>query len=207
MRVHTYVIATDAGSAPNYDPPLVTLAVCKPRIRRKAKIGDLVLAFAGKSVNPTEPHTVIWAGVVKEKMTFFEYWENKRFDCKKPDGSDRPDNFYRPSGGGLLWVQNPTHGPEEAEHDIRGQYVLAFKPTWQFGAQGPVLPFDFGLRMVSGRRGERVTDLSEEEWCRLFAWLNEQLQIPRPAAVDRSSCRPKQPKHKVATVVPRRSHC
>jgi hypothetical protein len=46
MRVHTYVIATDAGSAPNYDPPFVTLAVCKPRIRRKADIGELVLAFA-----------------------------------------------------------------------------------------------------------------------------------------------------------------
>ncbi|MBK7522567.1 MAG: hypothetical protein IPI75_21070 [Gammaproteobacteria bacterium] len=39
MRVHTYVIAVDAGSAPNYDPPFVTLAVCKPRIRRKAEIG------------------------------------------------------------------------------------------------------------------------------------------------------------------------
>ncbi len=27
MRVHTYVIAADAGSAPNYDPPAVTLSV------------------------------------------------------------------------------------------------------------------------------------------------------------------------------------
>ena len=51
MRVHTYVIATDAGSAPNYDAPFVTLAVCKPRIRMKAKCGDLVLAFAGKTLN------------------------------------------------------------------------------------------------------------------------------------------------------------
>jgi hypothetical protein len=46
MRVHRYVIATDAGSAPNYDPPAVTLAVCKPGIRKKAKVGDLVRAFA-----------------------------------------------------------------------------------------------------------------------------------------------------------------
>lgn len=43
MRVHTYVIAVDSGGAPNYDAPAVTLAVCKPRIRKKARIGDLVL--------------------------------------------------------------------------------------------------------------------------------------------------------------------
>jgi Nucleotide modification associated domain 2 len=67
VRVHTYVIATDAGSAPNYDRPFATLAVCKPRIRRKAEIGELVLAFAGKDVNPTEPHSVVWAGVVSRR--------------------------------------------------------------------------------------------------------------------------------------------
>ncbi|WP_422613519.1 hypothetical protein [Pseudomonas knackmussii] len=66
MRVHTYVIATDAGSAPNYDPPAVTLAVCKPRIRKKAKVGDLVLAFAGSTVNPLSGHSVVWAGIVSE---------------------------------------------------------------------------------------------------------------------------------------------
>jgi hypothetical protein len=33
----------------------------------KASIGELVLAFAGKAVNPHEPHTVVWAGVVSEK--------------------------------------------------------------------------------------------------------------------------------------------
>ena len=55
MRVHTYVIATDAGSAPNYDPPAVTLAVCKPGIRKKAKVGDLVRGFAGAAVNPSAP--------------------------------------------------------------------------------------------------------------------------------------------------------
>lgn len=61
MRIHTYVITKDAGSAPNYDFPAVTLAVCKPRIRKKAKVGDIVLAFAGVPVNPTSSHSVVWA--------------------------------------------------------------------------------------------------------------------------------------------------
>jgi hypothetical protein len=186
MRVHTYVIATDAGSAPNYDPPLTTLAVCKPIIRRKASVGDLVLAFAGKPVNPHEPHTVVWAGVVAEKLTFAEYWNDPRFAGKKPDHCPRPDNFYRPTeDGGLLWVENPVHGPEAAQHDTNGLYVLVFDPAWRFGAHGPVLPDSFGLRMTGARRGQRVTDLSGSEWRRLKVWLDGQSHLdtsPSPSA-------------------------
>ena len=110
MRVHTYVIVVDSGAAPNYDKPFTTLAVCKPRIRRKAGIGELVLAFAGQKVNPYEPHTVVWAGVVTEKLSFAEYWNDTRFAGKKPDRALTPDNFYRPTkGDGLLWVENPVH--------------------------------------------------------------------------------------------------
>lgn len=175
MRIHTYVIATDAGSAPNYDAPFVTLAVCKPRIRMKASIGELVLAFAGRSVNPHEPHAVVWAGVVSEKMAFGEYWNDRRFATKKPNQCALPDNFYRPtSDGGLLWVDNPVHGPDAAQHDTNGKFVLVFKPSWHFGANGPLLPERFGLRMTHGRRGERIADAAVSEWQRLIEWLNDQ---------------------------------
>jgi hypothetical protein len=173
VRVHTYVIATDAGSAPNYDRPFVTLAVCKPRIRKKAEIGDLVLAFAGKQVNPFEPHSVVWAGIVSEKMTFADYWNDRRFAGKKPDRSKHPDNFYRPVDGGLQWVPNDIHDVGAADHDTGGKYVLGFSRSWQFGAHGPLMPSEYGLRMVGGRRGERVVDLTDETWRRLKAWLDK----------------------------------
>jgi hypothetical protein len=32
MKVWRYVLATDNGTAPNYDPPYLTLALCKPEI-------------------------------------------------------------------------------------------------------------------------------------------------------------------------------
>jgi hypothetical protein len=62
MRVWTYVIQVDGGGAPNFEAPSTTLTVCKPRIRKAARCGDLVLAFNGKTLNPTEPHSVRWAG-------------------------------------------------------------------------------------------------------------------------------------------------
>jgi len=190
MRIHTYVIAVDSGAAPNYDPPCTTLAVCKPRIRRKATVGEVVLAFAGKHVNPFEPHTVVWAGVVAEKMPFADYWNDRRFSRKKPDRSSTPDNFYRPTeDGGLLWIENPVHPRENAQHDLSGLNVLAFDPSWRFGSSGPVMPVEFGLRMTNGRRGERLLELSDAGWRRLRAWLDEQSQLETAPSSIGKRCR------------------
>ncbi|MCY1277006.1 Nucleotide modification associated domain 2 [compost metagenome] len=191
MRVHTYVITTDAGSAPNYDPPAVTLAVCKPGIRKKAKVGELVLAFAGATLNPISGHSVVWAGIVSEVLPLTEYWNDPRFASKKPDRTDVPDNFYKPTGNGdFAWQPNPVHEPEKQDRDTGGLNVLVFDHAWRFGAFGPLLPEDFGLRMNDkSRRGERVADLPDSVWQRLETWLNAQPQVTIEAASDRkSSC-------------------
>ena len=191
MRVHTYVIAVDAGSAPNYEPPFVTLAVCKPRIRRKASAGELVIAFAGKDVNPYEPHAVVWAGIVQEKLTFAQYWSDKRFRNKRPDRSKHPDNFYKPVDNELVWVDNDVHEPEATRHDTGGKFVLTFSPAWRFGAHGPLLPSEFGLRMTGGRRGERVVDLPDGTWRRLKAWLDENADETLLDEPSGKRCRPR----------------
>jgi hypothetical protein len=190
MRVHTYVIAVDAGSAPNYDPPFVTLTVCKPRIRKKANIDDCVLAFAGASVNPSDPHSVVWAGVVTEIIPLGEYWNDARFAGKKPGQTPVPDNFYRPSQDGLVQVPNQVHGPDSIPTDIGGKNALIFDPAWRFGPHGPRLPSEFGLRMVGGRRGERVSELSPDQWKALQAWLDEQSPETAQSESQNRLCRP-----------------
>ena len=207
MKVRAYVIATDAGSAPNYDPPCTTLAVCKPRIRQAASLGDLVLAYAGSDVNPHDPHTVVWAGLVSEKLTFAQYWNDQRFRNKKPDRSATPDNFYRPVDGGLLQVPNRVHGPENFNRDTGGLFVLAFEPSWHFGANGPRMPTEFGLRVpMTARRAGRVAELTDAEWLRLEAWLTEQepLSVSAPA---RPSGRCPPPSQRRPERPPRKSHC
>ena len=76
------------------------------------------------------------------------------------------------------------------QHDTNGLYVLAFKPSWRFGANGPPLPTEFGLRMTHGRRGERLTDLTDTEWRRLEAWLDQQTKSTRVEAKRKSTCKP-----------------
>ncbi|MBK7522568.1 MAG: hypothetical protein IPI75_21075 [Gammaproteobacteria bacterium] len=140
-------------------------------------------------------------------MSFADYWNDRRFAAKKPDKSDHPDNFYRPVDGGLLWVQNDVHGPDATNHDTGGQFVLGFSPSWRFGAHGPLMPIEFDLRMVGGRRGERVADLTESEWKRLRAWLDKNSADVSTIPQGSKRCRPiKKPAQEQASVR-RRSKC
>ena len=173
MKVWTYVITNDSGVAPNFDPPMPTLAVCKPQIRRQARPGDLVLAFCGKSIS-TNPHAVRWAGIVCEVLTFTEYWNDPRFDSKKPSASPNPDNIYQPADPQYRQVPNTTHGFENIATDLRGQNVLVFNRHWHFESSAPELPNKFGLHMTVGRRGHRQFLLSKRNANHLSNWLTDQ---------------------------------
>jgi hypothetical protein len=187
VKVFTYVIATDRGSAPNYEAPCTTLAICKPRIRRVAKPGDLVLAFTGRTVGPN-PHAVCWAGLVSEKILFADYWTDARFAGKKPARSDTPDNIYQPDGLHFRQVPNSSHTVDGTGTDLSGQFVLTFQDAWHFGATGPTLPADLGLRMIGGRRNHRVHVVTSD-WKRLLVWLNAQRQTHAPTRGPK--CRPR----------------
>jgi hypothetical protein len=189
MKAYRYVIAFDGGAAPNYQAPMTTLAICKPRIRAGAQVGDFVMAFSAARLSP-EPHGVRWAGVVSEKMTFAEYWRDARFAGKKPSRSNVSDNIYKPVAGGMLWVENRVHGPEEAAHDLSGSHVLCFQESWKFESAAPILPEEFGLRMVGGRRGHRVSNIDATTWARLRSWLNKQTAVPDDAESNGRTCRP-----------------
>jgi Nucleotide modification associated domain 2 len=176
MDLYCYVIATDAGSAPNYDPPFTTLAICKPKIRTSAQPGDAVLAFTGAEES-REPHSVRWAGVIKEKISLADYWNDRRFAKKKPGKCERPDNIYQPQPGGIgfLQVPNRVHEPDAMTKDVGGHFVLIFDPVWRFAGGSPVMPADFGFRMFpNARRGHRVHTLDSVPWRRLRDWLDDQ---------------------------------
>lgn len=176
MRAYRYVIRNDDGSAPNYDPPPVTLAICKPQIRRLAKKDDLIIAFEGRDLGQN-PHGVRWAGIVSEILPFAGYWNDPRFQGKKPDRTTRPDNIYEPGPWGLRQVDNPIHRNAHVARDLGGRNVLVFGRAWQMKALSQPLPEEFDLRIGSPyRRGHRVRELTTNEQIRILEWLDTNLR-------------------------------
>ena len=189
MRAFSYVETADTGAAPNFQPPFTTFAICKPKIRQTAQIGDLIIGFSGRPLGP-DPHSVRWAGVVREKLSFARYWSDPRFAGKKPSASNTPDNIYEPSDAGFVQVTNGIHGCDSMVRDLGGQFVLVLDPAWHFGPAAPNLPERFGLRVNGGRRAHRVCELSPETWLELQIWLNAQKVTVGPTKHSLGNCVP-----------------
>jgi hypothetical protein len=146
---------------------------------------------AGKRLGHN-PDTVIWAGKIKEKIRLADYWQDWRFQAKKPRRSKRPDNIYRPTAkGGLAQVPNPSHGPGAAVRDIGGQHALVVAPAWRLDAAASELPEQFSqLRLgPRHRHGHRTTEVDRDKTRELVAWLNSRKLRVRKA----TSCAPSWP--------------
>jgi hypothetical protein len=109
MKIYSYVVARDFGFAPNPFHGYCTLATCKPNIREKASVGDLVIGTR-KSPNSTQ---VVFLMFVTEILTFEQYWNDERFRRKQPtfDSSLKNafgDNIYHLDEAGQ-WIQEDSH--------------------------------------------------------------------------------------------------
>ena len=145
-----YKVPRDYGFAPNPFWGFITLATCKPRIRKKASIGDFVLGLGGATTQI--PGKILFVMKVEEIMTFNEYWNDERFQMKKPvtNGSSKVfmgDNIYYLEG--KTWIQADSHhslkngNPNElnVKRDTKTDSVLISKDVWwYFGVNGIDLP-------------------------------------------------------------------
>lgn len=105
---HSYIITRDFGFAPNPFQGVLTLATCKPRIRKSAQVGDYLLGNSPKSLG----NRLIYMAKVGEITTFDNYWNDPRFQNKKPvmNGSFKTlygDNIYHREDG--EWIQADSH--------------------------------------------------------------------------------------------------
>jgi len=112
-HLFVYVIARDFGFAPNPFFGICTLATCKPGIRKGANVGDWVMGVAGRELGKSIHKKCILLMKVTEKIGFQEYWNDTRFQIKKPcrNGSALKmigDNIYHRNNEGE-WIQEDSH--------------------------------------------------------------------------------------------------
>lgn len=140
-EIYRYVVSHDGGTAPNPFYGWCTLAICKPRIRKSANVGDWIVGFRACNLGNVRTGFghVLYAMKVEETLTFSEYWQDKRFSSRRPSRTNSgPDNIYRPvlspvGVEALEWVENDVHGPDACTRDLSGQRVLVARRFWYFG--------------------------------------------------------------------------
>lgn len=111
-RGFSYIITRDFGFAPNPFQGILTLATCKPKIRKSAQVGDYLIGNSPKASG----NKLIYMAKVEEVTTFDNYWSDPRFQNKKPvmNGSFKTlygDNIYHHEGG--QWIQANSHHSKE----------------------------------------------------------------------------------------------
>ena len=109
VKGYSYVVARDYGFAPNPFWGVLTLATCKPKIRKNANVGDYVIGHSTAS----DGNKLIFIMKVGRIISFDEYWNSVEFEIKKPvmNGSlirKYGDNIYHHNDEGE-WIQEDSH--------------------------------------------------------------------------------------------------
>jgi hypothetical protein len=186
MRLYSYIVLHDMGFAPNPFHGWCTLATCKPRIRGGASVGDWIAGTGSKSKGLQG--RLVYAMRVDEKVTFDQYWQDPRFQRKKPDmrGSWKyryGDNIYHRSDVGG-WDQadsrhsldSDTPNPKHVTRDTGKDAVLLSTHFTYWGGQGPTIPTEFrnghGVDICLTGTGEKWTPFSAEMRLTFLAWID-----------------------------------
>lgn len=190
-ELFAYVVRYDIGFAPNPFYGVCTLATCKPRIRKSAMPGDWIAGIGSKKKK--QGGLLVYAMRVDETLSYDEYWEDPRFQRKKPNrvGSLKQrygDNIYHRAATGQAWLQEDGRhslddGSPNWDHvkkDTSAPRVLVSTTFVYYGANAVPIPERF--RDWDGRDWfDKVRDYRRrfppDLRAALIAWLEEQAEV------------------------------
>jgi hypothetical protein len=123
-KLYSYILANDDGGAPCVEGGCLTIAICKPVIRRLARKDDIIVGISGyKHGNKKK---IIFIAKITKMVTMEEY-----------GGSSRSDSIYTSK---LEMKQNPFHNCTNYEKDIKGENVIISTDFIYFGKNNIVVP-------------------------------------------------------------------
>lgn len=181
---YVYKMTTDNGGAPCVTDNLLSLAICKPILRRVAKTGSIILGFG--SDRPGYDRRLIYIAVVTEKLLASDsVIDGKLGYYQNPVFQDRSDAIYRleSDGKSAALKTNAQHhsGGKHLKTDVGAHFenanVLLSTDFRYFGSKGTCAytKFEHVKELVAKMgRGYRVNhstktyyqlvQLVEEEW-------------------------------------------
>ena len=148
IRLFSYKMTHDTGFAPNPFHGVLTLANCKPLMRKTKKIDDWIAGFTSKALNGDKvgKERLVYLMKVTDKITYEKYWNDSIYKSKKPDLSSYKtidkagDNIYKPIKKNPKFnidfeqIKNMNHNEKDKDLDLKGENVLISNCFYYFGA-------------------------------------------------------------------------
>ncbi len=159
-RIYSYILRFDDGAAPNPFWDLCTLTICKPVIRRNAKIGDWIVGTGSKNAELNRgkiydfSKKLVYAMKVSEIKTLQDYdgFCNSSKAQKIPNWySDKwqhllGDCIYDYSNGAEPVIRKSVHNETNRERDLSGVNALSSNHFYYFGRNAIEIPI--GLKQI-----------------------------------------------------------
>jgi hypothetical protein len=176
-NLYSYCILQDNGSAPNPFWGTCTLAICKPKIRKSAEVGDW-LAGTGSSKNGFQ-NQLVYAMKVTKKMTFEDYDKYCRAELpekiplkfSKDMRMRKGDCLFDYSTGIVKMRDWGAHQLDDMTKDLSGAFVLLSNHFYYFGSQPVPIPSHL-LKIVNQRPGHKK-DLKKPYVEKFIEWITE----------------------------------
>jgi hypothetical protein len=165
-RIYSYVLRFDNGAAPNPFWGVCTLTICKPVIRRTARVGDWVVGTGSKNSKLKDGNKydlsdrLVYAMKISQIKSLKEYDEYCKLNLKTkiPDWTN---NDWRKKMGDCIYdysnSEEPTmrkgvHNEWNRERDLGGKNALVSDRFYYFGEEARIIPDDL-RRIIKKNQG------------------------------------------------------
>lgn len=109
--IFVYKLTTDNGGAPCVYRRVLSLCICKPRIRQQAEVGDWIIGLGAKGA-PEMNGRLIYIAKVTRKLSEGDYYQDIVY-------KNRPDCIYEKVKGEFRWREGSHyHSPDDLVHDL-----------------------------------------------------------------------------------------
>jgi hypothetical protein len=180
----SYCIPTDDGAAPNPFWGVCSLAICKPKFRKNARLKDWIVGTGSKNSPIGDiSSSVVYTMCVTRRVTMRDYDRISRIELpdKVPDW-DNPD-FRRRVGDSIYdfstnppTIRRSVHGERDRRRDLSGEYVLLSNHYYYFGDRPVQIPDELRSIIKTGRGHKRIEDAAIVE--KFVMWLDS-LEVTR----------------------------
>ena len=191
MKCSAYIVSVDSGFSPNPFGRSCTLACCKPTIRRKAEVGDIIVGSGSCGCGLSG--RLIYAMRVGRILPLQDYWDSypsKRPSAKTPITQRGDAVWHKDSSGTWRGVRGALHDHRQRDRDLRGENALIASESYYFGRDAIQVPSEYSaiLATTQGHKNTHDAKLIGRFWSWLTRSARKRGRIGSPFEFTPTGC-------------------